>query len=386
MTRRFSGLLIGVAAAGAAALSCKSDPTSGLATLTPSAVVTTVSRLVVSQGDTGAFQASIVNAQLVPLEIPVTFAACTGTVGAVGVKSDTSYHPPIANKFQALVAGATIGPACVVVSGGGLVDTVDAPVAPIIFTSVPSSLTPPGGSLLTIPATTLLKFNKDPVVTFGGGITGDVFDATANQITVVVPFSDKARLVIDSIAPTYIATNRYELTTVDTVAQTGDFWDGDDSPTTAPQLFPMFAGDSLPAGATTPMITNLTSGNNVAISNQALCPDSTAQGPCLFYQFTLADTATLKVSMDWDGSPADLIDLDVFACPAVGAYSRSACQASLEGSDGVNHGTGDDITRPEAFLFAFPAGTHYLVIQRYQTGNPLTTVPPRNIRLTITHP
>src|SRR6266571_3864139 len=248
MTRRFSGLLIGVAAASAAALSCKSDPTSGLATLTPSAVVTTVSRLVVSQGDTGAFQASIVNAQLVPLEIPVTFAACTGTVGAVGVKSDTSYHPPIANKFQALVAGATIGPACVVVSGGGLVDTVDAPVAPIIFTSVPSSLTPPGGSLLTIPATTLLKFNKDPVVTFGGGITGDNFDATANQ------------------------------TTVDTVAQTGDFWDGDDSPTTAPQLFPMFAGDSLPAGATTPMITNLTSGNNVAISNQALCPDSTAQG------------------------------------------------------------------------------------------------------------
>src|SRR6266702_1160436 len=321
MTRRFSGLLIGVAAAGAAALSCKSDPTSGLATLTPSAVVTTVSRLVVSQGDTGASQASIVNAQLVPLEIPVTFAACTGTVGAVGVKSDTSYHPPIANKFQALVAGATIGPACVVVSGGGLVDTVDAPVAPIIFTGIPSSLTPPGGSLLTIPATTLLKFNKDPVV----------------------PFSDKARLVIDSIAPTYITTNRYELTTVDSVAQTGDFWAGDDNTTTAPQLFPMFPGDSLPGGTTIPMITNL------GPDNQALCPDNTAQGPCMFYQFTLADTATLKVSMDWDGSPADLIDLDVFACPA--PYNASTCNTSPEGVDGINHGTGDDITRPEAFLF-----------------------------------
>ncbi len=378
MTRRFSGLLIGVAAASAAALSCKSDPTSGLATLTPSAVVTTVSRLVVSQGDTGAFQASIVNAQLVPLEIPVTFAACTGTVGAVGVKSDTSYHPPIANKFQALVAGATIGPACVVVSGGGLVDTVDAPVAPIIFTGIPSSLTPPGGSLLTIPATTLLKFNKDPVVTFGGGITGDVFDATADQITVVVPFSDKARLVIDSIAPTYITTNRYELTTVDSVAQTGDFWAGDDNTTTAPQLFPMFPGDSLPGGTTAAMITNL------GPDNQALCPDNTATGPCMFYQFTLADTATLKVSMDWDGSPADLIDLDVFACPA--PYNASTCNTSPEGVDGINHGTGDDITRPEAFLFLFPAGTHYLVIQRYQTGNPTTTVPPRNIRLTITHP
>jgi hypothetical protein len=385
MTRRVSGLLLGVAAAGVAALSCKSDPTSSLATNTPATISTSVSRLVVSQGDTGAFQASVMNAQLVPLTLPVTFTACSGTVGTVGVRGDTSYHPPVANKFQAAVAGVAIGPSCVVVSGGGLTDTVDAPVAPIIFTGgTVSSTTPAGGSLLTLTGTSLLHFNATPAVTFGGAIAGDNFSATATQVVVVVPFSNKARLVIDSIAPPYISSNEYELSTVDTVIQTGDFWDGDSSTTTAPQLFPMFPGDSLPAGAKTPMITNLTSGNEVAINNQPLCPDNTAQGPCLFYQFTLADTATLKVSMDWDGSPADLIDLDVFACPA--PYSASACQASPEGADGINHGVADAITRPEAFTYLFPAGTHFLVIQRFQTGNPTTTVPPRNIRLTITHP
>src|SRR5207245_1065095 len=300
MTRRVSGLLLGVVAAGVAALSCKSDPTSSLATNTPATISTSVSRLVVSQGDTGAFQASVLNAQLVPLPLPVTFAAFGG-----------------------------------------------------------------------------------PVVAFGGAIAGDNFGASATQVVVGVPFSNKARLVIDSIAPPYISTNAYELSTVDTVAQTGDFWDGDSSTTTAPLLFPMFPGDSLPGGTTIPMITNLTSGNEVAINNQPLCPDNTAQGPCLFYQFTLADTATLKVSMNWDGSPVDLTDLDVFACPA--PYNASACNTSPEGVDGINHGLADAAVRPEAFTYHFPAGQHFLVIQRFQTGSPTTTVPPRNIRLTIDH-
>ena len=386
MTRRLSGLFVGVAAVGVWLLSCKSDPTSGLTTDTPSAITTSVSRLVVSQGDTGTFQASVVNPQLVPLTVPVSFAPCTGTVGSVGATRDTSYQPPVANKFQALVAGLTIGSACVVVSGGGLTDTVDAPVAPIIFTGAISRPTAMGGDTISIASTTLLKFSESPVVTFGGGVAGATQAATPDLITVVVPFSDSGALTIANIAPTYITTNEYKLSTSAGFKQVGDLWVGDSSVATAPTL-------PLPnPGVTAHLITNL-----FERDNSAVCPDSgragrplqaSFAGPCMFYTFTVTDTVTLKFSLNWDGVPVDGTDMDIFACPVVNTSTcRTAPESGTTGKNRNNYLANPQVlVRPEAFAATFgtvgSTTTHYLVLSHWSTNT--GAIPPSNLRLDIT--
>ena len=186
-----------------------------------------------------------------------------------------------------------------------------------------------------------------------------------------------APLKVDSVAPTYIATNEYSLNTVGSVTQTGDFWVGDSSATTAPTI-------SLPAtdGAKLPMITNL-----FERDNKTVCPDAAVsgfQGPCMFYQFTLADTMTIKFLVDWDGTPADLIDLDIFACTAATVQGPSCGPSPESGTAGKQKSTTTVAKRPESFFFTFPAGTHFLVIERRTTFNPTGTTPPRNVRVTIT--
>jgi len=395
MNRVISGLFAGAAAIAITAAGCKEDPTAGQSA-DATGILTNASTMVVSEGDSATLRASVINSQGFPLEIPVSFAECDAKIDTF---QDPNFDPPVSNAFQIYVKGLTIGASCVTVSGGGFTETVDALVAPIIFPGAVSDLAPAGGSTIIIASTTLLKFAKDPQVIFGGSVSGGVASATADQITVVVPFSSPGPLLVQDIAPSYIQTNTYALNTVDEVTQTGDFWVGDGSSATAPTItVPTSVGNSLP------MITNLFGSDNAAS-----CPDAgvanntpeavaalggfnTFEGPCMFYKFTLAAPAKLAFILDWDGAPPDLTDLDIFACSAA-QIGTSACGTSPESGTGgktendpnfeLPGHTTPFFQRPEGFSFTFPAGDHYLVIERRQTFNPTGTNPPPNLRVTI---
>ncbi len=373
MNRVISGLFAGAAAIAITVTACKEDPTASQSA-GATGILTNASTLVVAEGDSSTLRASVINSQGFPLEIPVTFAPCDAKIN---IFQDPKFDPPVSNAFQIYVKGLTIGASCVTVSGGGFTETVDALVAPIIFPGAISNLTPAGGSTITIASTALLKFASGPAVSFGGSVAGDVVSATADLITVVVPFSSRGPLKIQDIAPSYITTNTYALNTVDTVEQTGDSWVGDSSASTAPTIpLPTSVGSSLP------MITNLFERDNAAV-----CPDATFQGPCMFYKFSLAAPAKLAFILDWDGAPADLTDLDIFACSAA-QIGTSACATSPESGTSGKRAANPNATpavlpRPEGFSFTFPAGDHYLVIERRTTFNPGGTNPPTNLRVTI---
>ena len=376
MKRSLSGA-IGALAVATLVGSCKEDPTAssggGAKTIiaNPNPVVTSV-------GQNGSFLAAVYDALLNPL--PATFTVTSSDPTVATVALDPVNPDPNGTRQRFTVTGLKPGRSLIQVtqaSGGNLSVTDTANIAPIVFDGAISNLTPAGGSTITVTSTSLLKFSGSPAVAFGGGVLGAVAAHTADQLTVIVPFSDPGKLKIDSIAPTYIATNEYSLNTVSSVTQTGDLWMGDSSATTAPTI-PLPAAD----GAKLPMITNL-----FERDNKAVCPDASVagfQGPCMFYQFALSDTMTLKFLVDWDGTPADLTDLDIFACTAATVQTATCGTSPESGTAGKQKSTVTVAKRPEAFSFLFPAGTHFLVIERRTTFNPTGTTPPSNVRVTIT--
>jgi len=376
MNRSLSGI-IGALAVATLVGSCKEDPTASNAGGART-IIANPNPVVASVGANGSFLAAVYDALLNP--VPATFTATSSDPTVATVVLDPVNPDPNGTRQRFTVTGLKPGRSLIQVaqaSGGNLSVVDTANIAPIVFDGTISNLTPAGGSTITITSTSLLKFSSSPVVTFGNGVVGAVANKTADLLTVIAPFADAGRLKIDSIAPTYIATNQYSLNTVGTVTQTGDFWIGDSSATTAPTL-------ALPAsdGAKLPMITNL-----FERDNKAICPDAAVtgfQGPCMFYQFTLADTMTIKFLLDWDGTPAELTDLDIFACTAATVQTASCGTTPESGTAGKQKSTTTVAKKPESFFFTFPAGTHFLVIERRTTFNPTGTTPPRNLRVTIT--
>src|SRR6266516_1358530 len=232
---------IGALAAAIVVGSCKEDPTAssagGARTL-----IANPNPVVVSAGANGSFVAAAYDALLNPL--PATFTAISSDPTVATVALDPVNPDPNGTRQRFTVTGLKPGRSLIQVaqaSGGNLSVTDTANVAPIVFDGAISNLSPAGGSSITISSTSLLKFSSSPAVTFGGGIGGAVAAHTSDLVTVITPFSDPGKLKIDSVAPTYIATNEYSLNTVGSVTQTGDFWVGDSSATTAPTI-------SLPAG------------------------------------------------------------------------------------------------------------------------------------------
>jgi len=190
-----------------------------------------------------------------------------------------------------------------------------------------------------------------------------------------VPFSGAGVLTITGVYPTYM-TSAYVFTlpSVATVTQTGNLWAGDSTDATAPAV--VLPPDTLTSMR---MVTTLYGG-----SNGGACVDATAQAPCMFYQFTLADTATFKFSVDWDGSPADSTRMTLFGCAA--PYVAATCLATPQARDTTSKAP----FRPTKFTVKFAAGTHLIVLERKATA---TTAPPKgpttapkNFRWTITRP
>jgi hypothetical protein len=106
----------------------------------------------------------------------------------------------------------------------------------------------------------------------------------------------------------------------------------------------------------------------------------------MFYTLTLADTATIALTMNWDGSPADSTHLVAYVCPS--PYNVATCQAA-HGSTTFMGGrtSGAYPARPlSTSTHTFAAGTYYVVVEfRALGGAPAATVLPSNITVKINH-
>ena len=353
MNRRLFGALGVVSVFTLTVGSCKSDPFSDVHG-TPTAVVTNFSYLQLSIGASANVQASVVDATATPLDVPITFTACTGDIA---VTVDTSYHPVPRTSAQAIVKAVSANPSCVVVAGGGVKDTIQVAVLPPSFGGAFSSATPKGGDTLTISSTSLLKFDTSKVaVTFTGAGTanaGTIVSKTADAVKVLVPFGAAGPLTIAGISVTYAPGVVVTLPTTNTVTQTGDLWGpADTGYATAPAI-------ALP-GATGQKTFFLS--QVPTVSNNPDCAEGTAGGGlgnCTIFKYTANGTDSLQFTTSWTPSttPADVSDIDTYSCGAAGV---SACF-----EDG---GAGATAKTPESFSFTPTAGVHYFVLEQYSAG------------------
>jgi len=336
--------------------SCKSDPLSDLDG-NPARVVTDFSYLQLPIGGTQVVNASVLDARTTPLEVPITFTPCTADVS---VAVDTSYHPIPPTSSQAIVTAVSANSSCVVVSGGGISDTVTVAVLPAGFNGAFSSATPKGGDTLTISSTATLKFDVATVaVSFGAAGNGTIVGKTADQLKVLVPFGAAGPLDITGIAVTYVPGLVVALPTTNTVTQTGDFWTGDDDYATAPSI-------NIPAAAaeTTYAITNFVTTDNLAICGEGAFGST---GPCSIYKYTIAgtDSVQIRFTVDWDGAT----DVDTYSCSGPDA---STCFE--------DPGSGATGAKPQTFIFKAAPGVHYLSIENFDGA------PSNNLYVTIARP
>lgn len=378
MNVRISSLIAIAALVGAA---CKSNPLADGAGA-PTQVIANYQSLLVPKASSQTFTVSVVDSRLTPLATKVTFGNCNASV--VTAVNDPTYAPVPATSQRAVVSGVALGQSCVTASASGLKpDTVAVSVLPLIFEGASfSSSTPLGGGPVTIQAGPLLKFTPSSVVTWPNGETATQLVNTPDSIVVLALFGGSGPATVTAVNTTYMPDPNvvFTLNTPSNVTTTGRFWAADTSVATAP------VGLTLPAeGSSRTMITNVS-----GASNAAACADSAAVGvplgPCMFYTFTLADTATLQLTMNWDGAPADSTHLVGYICPS--PFSIATCQTA--------HGTttfmggrksGAYPARPiSTKLNTFAAGTYYFVIeQRAIGGNPAATIRPSNITVRMVH-
>jgi hypothetical protein len=361
MQRRLTGLL-GVLAVAGAVPACIQDPLADL-DASPAAIITSFSTIQLNPGQSATFTASVVDGRNVPLVTPVTFSACDAAVTAV---DDASYDPvPAGTSYRALVTAVSQGPSCVNVSGGGLpTKQVVVNVLPSAFDGTISSLTPAGGSEITIDGTADLSFDPAQVtVTFGGGVAGLLTSVTATQIKVLVPFGPAGPLTITGVDVNYVPGLVVTLSTAATVTQTGDAYSGDDAFATAPTI-------SVPAaaGAQTFLLTNFAGSNTTQCSEYFIPAPFTSAGVCVIYKFVVpaGETRDLTVVADWDSAE----DIDIYTC----SVADPANDCFDEGGGGA---TG---AQPEDFgPYTFTAGTWYFVIENYSGGAT------SNVTVTFTH-
>lgn len=334
--------------------SCKSDPLSD-ADGTPATVVTDFSYLQMPIGSTATITSAVLDARTTPLEIPVTFSACSADIT---VATDTSYHPIPAISSRAIVTAVTAAPSCVVAAAGGVADTVTVSVLPQGFGGTFSSATPKGGDTLTINATSLLQFDPATVtVTFTGGTVATIVSKTATALKVLVPFGASGPMTIAGIAVTYAPGVIVTLPTTNAITVTGDHWAADGSWQTAPDWTGLLPAA---AGQTTHAIVAMPAGQG------AICPEVVmafgSTGPCSIFKVTLADSTALRFRVDWVGTAANP-DVDLLVCSDTTLANfdgNTGAPCDYEGFGGAT-GAKPQTTNNKKYA----AGTWYFVIETF---------------------
>lgn len=343
-----------VIAGWAWAAACASDPTSvlrnGLKSLTVDPDV-----MFINEGDSRGLNVVPRDEQLNPVAAPVTVQSLNTSVATVAV--DPGQPSTDGSNHRFVVTALAPGQVKFTINSANLTDTATISVLPLAAPVVISNASPTSGDTLVITDTSALYDLNVSSVLFGPtGAAGTVLRSTADTVVVIVPFASAGTITIDSLAVNYIPGLNLSIPSSSTVNPTGDIWGtGDTSYATAPTL------PIPPSGSSYEFITNLgpANGTNCAETN----------GPCVIYAFTVGATTTLTFTVDWDSDA----DIDIYACDNTGV---NGCF-----EDGGAGATGD---QPQTFTFDFPAGTHYLVIERY-VGTPLGT-PPKNLYVTVEQP
>ncbi len=367
MNVRIAGLFGLAALVAGAASSCKSDPTAdGVGT--PNRVLVNFKDLLLNVGDSTKVTAQVLDIRSTPLELAITFAACDPSV-TVGV--DPSYDPVPPLSERAIIHAVGPNLSCVVASASGAKpDTSTLLILPTSFSGAVSPTTPAGGDTVTISSTAVLKFTATTGVTFGGGHAGLVVAQTADQLKVLVPFSDPGILSFTNIGLSYLPGATGSLPGTVSVTQTGDFWGT--APTnwqTAPDITALLPASGSKSGL---LVTD------PAVNNAAVCPEAAlgfgSSGPCIMFKFTLADTATYNFSTAWEGAALSP-DIDIYAC----ADSTVANFGTACFEDG---GAGATNVLPQVTgNHKYTAGNHWFVIEVFDNSSPT-----KNISTTIARP
>ena len=366
MNARIVGMFGIAALVAGAALSCKCDPTADGAG-TPSRVLVNFKSFTMDVGQADTIVAQVLDIRSTPLQQAITFTACDPSV-TVAVDPGYNPHPPLS--ARAIITAVGPNATCVVASSSGATsDTTSLLVLPVSFAGAISPATQAGGDTLTIASTAVLKFTPATTVTFGGGHAGIVVAQTADQLKVLVPFSDPGAPSFTDIALTYLPGTTVALNGATSFTQTGDFWASATDWQTAPDISGILptSGGSSTILATDP-----------SVNNAAVCPEAAlgagSSGPCLMFKFTLADTATFKFTTSWEGS-ALAPDVDIYACAdsTVANFGTACFEDGGAGATGsLPQSTGNH---------QYPAGTHWFVIEVFDNSSPT-----KNIWTTITRP
>lgn len=330
MNRRLFGAFGVLTIVAFTAGGCKSDPLSDLDG-NPARVVTDFSYLQLPIGSSQVIESQVLDARTTPLEVPVTFTACTN---AVTVVADTSYHPVPPTSSRAIVTAATPANSCVVASGGGVSDTIAVSTVPIAFDGAVSTTSPIIGDTLILTSSALLGFDPASAdIDFGDGIHGLVVRATADSLVVIVPQPEAAQpavVTIEGVVVKYVPGLIVSMSSAAPldVQPIGDRESGDVIITPPASGAPdLVFYDGFVAGA-----------------------DGASTFIDYLYQFTLAATDTLQFELSWDGGA----DLDM-------AVLRS--NFTIIGGLGAATGANPERYAPPGVIL--PAGTYYLLIESF---------------------
>jgi hypothetical protein len=361
------------------AWACKGDPTADLRGGATSLGLTP-GKILIDTGNSTPLVVVVRDSQLNPVASGVTIATADPSIATVRV--DTT-RPSIDGATHAFVVSAfSPGHTRLTVTGAGLTDSVPTSVLPLVFTGAISTLTPRGGDTITIQSTAVLKFDPEKVqVVFPGDQVGSIVSASADGLTLLVPFSDIGAVTIGGVVVTYVTGLEVSLPSEGVMHQTGDFWIADTSWQTAPDITGL-----LPAsGDTAKMIIGLPADNNVDV-----CPEFVlgygSSGPCMIFKLALTSPTTLNFATIWASGDGDggNPDIDIYACSdsTVANFGTACFEDGGNGATGKNpQVTGD---------FAYPAGTHYFVVEYYaacdNAPNCTTDGKTRNYYITVSSP
>jgi len=303
--------------------SCKSDPLSDLDG-NPARVITDFSYLQLPIGSSQVIESSVLDARTVPLEVPITFTPCTADVT---VAVDTSYHPVPATSARAIVTASAPASTCVVVSGGGVADTVDVSTVPVAFNGGISTTTPTVGDTLILTSNAQLGFDPASAdIDFGDGVHGEILVRTADTLMVRVPQPDAAQpaaVTIEGVVVKYVPGLVIPLSS---------------PPLTVSSQYAHASGGA--AAFVVPA-----DGDSTFLYDGMKTDDVD-----FWYPFTVASTDTLVFTLSWPGGA----DLDMAICNG----SFTGCTGGFGAATGAN---------PETFTVIFAPGNYNVLIEQFDT-------------------
>jgi len=362
MKPRISGLIGIVALLAGTTLACHNDPTAeGVGS--PFAVVLDFSQLTLDQGTTAQVVARIVDSRFTPLTGDITFSSCNA---AATVTLDPTFvpEPPTAKRATIAAVGADAG--CIVASAAGAKpDSVSLIVLPTSFAGALSGTSADAGTVLTIASTAALKFDTAAVtVTFGGGVVAPFISKTADQLQVLVPFSDPGPLSISGVVVTYVAGLTVTLPTSTSFTQTGgDPFPGANEWQTAPDITSLLpaVGQSSLFLATGPA----SNPPNTCAEDRWGFGAFGLAGNCAIFRFTLAAPTTISFTVDWEGGSAD-VDGVICSDSTLASFDVTLTTFTPCADDGL---AGAGSSKPEVTGgVVYPAGTYWLVAQDFDGG------------------